>query len=162
MNKIMHELKHHMPFTAFGAVAGIVFMLVFRDISREAAHELFFVFHPLHVLLSALATASIYKFHTCPKGEGKRCNLPVLLIIGFVGSVGIASLSDSIMPYIGELVLDMPKRDIHVGFIEKPVLISVLAIVGIIVAYVNPTTKFPHSGHVLVSTWASLFHMMKF
>jgi len=160
MNKIMHELRHHMPFTALGVVAGIFFMLVFQNISREAAHELFYVFHPLHVLLSALVTASLFQLHTCPKGEGKRCNLPLLLFIGFVGSIGIATFSDSIVPFLGEVLLNMPYRHHHVGFLEKWWLITGVATVGIIIAYFNPTTKFPHAGHVLISTWASLFHIM--
>jgi len=160
MNKITHELKHHLPFTILGALSGIVLMIVFRNMSREVAHELFYVFHPLHVLLSALVTASLYKLHNCPKGGGKLCNLPLLLVIGFVGSVGIATLSDSIVPYIGELILDMPHSHHHIGFIEKWWLITGLAAVGIVIAYFNPTTKFPHAGHVLISTWASLFHML--
>lgn len=160
MNKIINELKHHMPFTFLGAVSGIVFMLVFRNISREAAHEMFFVFHPLHVLLSALVTASLFKLHTCPKGEGKRCNLPILLAIGFAGSVGIATLSDSIIPYLGELLVGMPHSQHHIGFLEKWWLISGVAVVGIIIAYFNPSTKFPHAGHVLISTWASLSHIL--
>ena len=160
MDKIMHELKRHMPFTALGTVAGIFFMLVFKNISREAAHELFYVFHPLHVLLSALVTTSLFQLHTCPKGEGKRCNLPLLLFIGFVGSIGIATLSDSIVPFLGEVLLDMPHRHHHVGFLEKWWLITGVATIGIIIAYFNPATKFPHAGHVLISTWASLFHIM--
>jgi len=160
MNKIIKELKHHMPFTVLGAVVGIVFMFIFRNMSYETAHELFYVFHPLHVLLSALVTASLFKLHTCPKGAGKRCNLPILLVIGFVGSVGIATLSDSIMPYVGEVLIDMPHRHHHIGFLDKWWLITSVAIVGIIIAYFNPTTKFPHVGHVLISTWASLFHIL--
>jgi len=149
-----------MPFTAIGAFAGIVFMLLFRNMSHEAAHDLFYVFHPLHVLLSALVTASLFKLHTCPKGEGKRCNLPELIAIGFIGSIGVATLSDSIMPYLGEIMLNMPHRQHHIGFMENWWLISSMAIVGIIIAYFNPMTKFPHAGHVLISTWASLFHVL--
>ena len=26
--------------------------------------------------------------------------------------------------------------------------------------YFRPATKFPHAGHVLLSTWASLFHIL--
>jgi len=84
----------------------------------------------------------------------------VLLIIGYVGSVGIATISDSIIPYIGESLLEMPNRDFHLGFIEKWWLINPLAVIGIVIAYFKPTTKFPHSMHVLVSTWASLFHII--
>jgi len=160
LKNIYKELKNHISFTIFGAFTGIVLMLLFKNMSRDTAHGLFFVFHPLHVLLSALATTSIYKFHTCPKGEKKICNLPLLLFIGFIGSVGIATLSDSIMPYLGETLLNMPHRHYHIGFLEQPQLITGVAVVGIIIAYFNPTTKFPHAGHVLISTWASLFHIL--
>lgn len=159
-SQIKHELKRHAPFTAFGALTGIVFMLVFRNLPAEKSHTLFYVFHPLHVLLSALATTSLYKLHTCPLGEGKRCNLPLLLFVGYVGSIGIASISDSVMPYIGEVLLNMPHRHAHIGFLENGWLISGVAIIGIIIAYLNPATKFPHAGHVLVSTWASIFHIL--
>ena len=160
MNKIIKELKQHMPFTVLGAASGIIFMFLFRNMSYDTAHDLFFVFHPLHVLLSALVTASLFHLHTCPKGEGKTCNLPVLLAIGLAGSVGIATLSDSIIPYLGEVLLNMPHRHEHIGFMENWWLILGVAAVGITIAYFNPTTKFPHAGHVLVSTWASIFHIM--
>ena len=67
---IIKELKEHAPFTLFGAFTGIVFMFLFRNITSEISGELFYVFHPLHVLLSALATASMYQLHKCPKGKG--------------------------------------------------------------------------------------------
>ena len=157
---ILKELKRHAPFTAFGALMGIVFMLMFRNIPEKASHDLFYVFHPLHVLLSALTTATMYRLHNCPAGKGKRCNLPLLFAVGFVGSIGIATLSDSIMPYLGEVLLNMPHRHVHIGFLEEWWLISGVALVGITIAYINPSTKFPHAGHVLISTWASIFHIL--
>ena len=84
----------------------------------------------------------------------------ILLLIGYIGSVGIATISDSIIPYLGEIILRMPNRGIHIGFIEKWWLVNPLAIAGVIFAYLKPTTKFPHAGHVLLSTWASLFHIL--
>ncbi|MCF7908546.1 MAG: hypothetical protein K9L86_06740 [Candidatus Omnitrophica bacterium] len=156
---IVKELRHHAPFTFLGAFLGIVFMFLFRNISQEASHDLFYVFHPLHVLLSALATASMYKLHTCPKGKGP-CNLPLLLVVGYFGAIGVATFSDSLMPYFGEFLLKMPYREMHIGFVEKWWLVSAVAIVGVIIACFNPSTKFPHAAHVLISTWASLFHIM--
>lgn len=160
MNKIIKELKHHMPFTAIGAVLGLFFMIIFRNMPKERAHEMFYVFHPLHVLLSALVTASLFHLHTCPKGEGKRCNLPVLFVIGFVGAIGVSTLSDSLLPFLGETLLNMPHRQEHIGFLEHGWLISGMACIGVIIAYFNPMTKFPHAGHVLISTWASIFHVL--
>ena len=103
-----------------------------------------------------------YKLHTCPPGKHikGKCNLWMLFVIGYIGSVGIATISDSFIPYLGEVLLKMPNRDIHLGFIEKWWLVNPLAILGIVVAYFWPRTKFPHAGHVLISTWASLFHII--
>ena len=57
-------------------------------------------------------------------------------------------------------MLNMPNRELHIGFIEKWWLINPLALIGVLWAYFIPTTKFPHGGHVLLSTWASLFHIL--
>ena len=61
--------------------------------------------------------------------------------------------------YIGEYLLGLPNRGIHLGFIEKWWLVNPLAVAGIAIACRWPKTKLPHAGHVLLSTWASLFHM---
>ena len=151
---IAKELRIHAPFTAFGAITGIVIvaMVVYLDVPRTTSMGLFWTFHPIHVLLSALVTAGMYRLH----GKG---GLWQTLLIGYFGSVGIATLSDCIIPYIGEVLLNLPHKGIHIGVFEKWWLVNPLAIMGIALAYFRPRTKFPHAGHVLLSTWASLFHM---
>jgi hypothetical protein len=144
-----------MPFTLFGTLTGIFIMWVSLNaqMSRAIFEALFWVLHPFHVFLSALVTAGMYRLH----GSGRI--LPTL-IIGYFGSVGIGTFSDCIIPYAGEVLLNMPERELHIGFIEKWWLVNPLAAAGIAVAYWRPETKFPHAGHVLLSTWASLFHML--
>lgn len=136
----------------------MILMAVFRNMPYGPAYRTFYVLHPFHVFLSALVTASMYKNYKCP---GTRpCPVWALLVVGYIGSIGIATLSDSIIPFLGETLLDMPHRHVHLGFIEEWWLVNPLAVAGIAVAYFRPTTKFPHAGHVLVSTWASLFHII--
>jgi hypothetical protein len=179
---IGQELKAHSPFTLFGAALGIAFMLLFKDISKENALRLFAVFHPLHVVLSAMVTAALFKLHR------KASSFLVILVIGYVGSVGIATLSDCIVPYLGESVLGVAvpthaalhtlgeegdghvddevqeehthKHPLHLGFIEEWYLVNPAALVGVILAYVWPRTKIPHAMHVLVSTWASASYLL--
>jgi len=160
--QISRELKIHSPFTIFGAITGIVIMLIFNKMPHRIAYNIFYILHPFHVLLSALVTASIYRLHSCGSGKHIKgeCNLWILLVIGYAGSIGIATLSDSIIPYLGETLLRMPNRGIHIGFIERWWLVNPLAILGVAIAYLRPSTKFPHAGHVLLSTWASLFHII--
>ena len=159
LDQILKELKEHAPFTIFGAVTGIIIIILFRNLSSDVSYRIFYTLHPLHVVLSALVTASMYGLHKCGQTRGK-CNLLTLLVIGYLGSIGIATLSDSVIPFMGEVMLSLPNRGIHLGFIEEWKIVNSLAILGIAIAYLKPTTKFPHAGHVLVSTWASLFHII--
>jgi len=161
---IFQELRAHAPFTLFGTFTGIIIMVFSLKLPYRISYNIFYVLHPLHVLLSALVTAAMYELHECKRIKANcikgKCNFWILLVIGYIGSVGIATISDSIIPYLGEIMLKMPNRGIHIGFIEKWWLVNPLAIIGIVIAYFRPRTKFPHAGHVLISTWASLFHII--
>jgi hypothetical protein len=154
LRKISKELKAHAPFTLLGAVTGIAIMgvILYARVPQSVSRALFWGFHPLHVLLSALVTAGMYRLH----GKG---SLWATALIGYFGSIGIATLSDCVIPYFGEYLLGLPNRGVHFGFIEKWWLVNPLAVAGIAIAYYWPRTDFPHAGHVLLSTWASLFHM---
>lgn len=154
LSTISMELRAHAPFTIFGAATGIIVMLVLVTgaVPRSFSIALFWGLHPFHVLLSALVSAGMYRLH----GRG---SLPATIAIGYCGAIGIATLSDCLIPYLGEMLLSLPNKGIHIGFIEKWWLVNPLAILGIAIAYFRPTTEFPHAGHVLLSTWASLFHM---
>ncbi len=165
IKNILTELKGHAPFTLFGALTGIVLMLLFRNLQCETSHRLFYVFHPAHVVLSAMVTASMFRLHS------KKAKFLIVLLVGFFGSLGVATLSDSLIPYIGELLLGMHLHlhahehagfveQAHIGFIEAWYIVIPAAIVGVLMAYFSPKTKFPHAGHVLLSTWASSFHMI--
>ncbi len=147
------ELKNHAPFTIFGAITGIIIMFIFYQIPYKSAYRIFYIFHPLHVLLSAFVTSSMYSIHTKEKWWK-------VIIIGYIGSIGIATLSDSIIPFLGEFLLKFPNKEIHIGFIEEWWLVNLIAFLGIGLSFIKTFTKLPHSAHVLVSTWASLFHII--
>jgi hypothetical protein len=151
---IATELKAHAPFTAFGTITGVMIMAVMIQtrVPRDISVSLFWICHPIHVLLSALVTVAMYRLHS-------RAGALSTLVVGYLGSVGIATFSDSLIPYAGELLLNLPHSEIHLGFTEKWWLVNPLAVLGIALGSVRPVTKFPHAGHVFLSTWASLFHM---
>jgi len=153
---IASELKDHIPFTALGAVTGIILMVivVLGDVPAQISQSVFYTFHPLHVLLSALVTTAMFKKHRDSK-------IWAAIVIGYSGSIGIATISDSIIPYLGGTLLGVT-MEFHVGFIEKWWLVNPVALIGITIGYLRPTTKFPHFGHVLLSTWASLFYFTAF
>ena len=156
IRQIANELKRHAPFTSFGAVTGIILMaiIVLGNVSPEASHTFFYILHPFHVVLSALVTTAMYKQHS----KGK---VWAVILIGYVGSIGIATLSDAVIPYLGGVLLNL-EIEFHLGFVEKWWLVNPMALLGIAIGYWKPTTKFPHAGHVLLSTWASLFYFTAF
>lgn len=151
---IVGELRKHAPFTAFGTLSGLVIILILlaAKVLPGTSTRLFWFMHPTHVLLSAVVTAAMFRLHG---GRG----IWRTLWIGYVGSVGIATLSDCVIPFLGEWMLGMPNRGLHFGFIEKWWLVNPLALSGILLGVWRPHTKVSHSLHVLVSTWASLFHI---
>jgi len=152
--EILRQLKRHAPFTLVGALSGVLVVIVmqFGQVSQGTSGKLFWTLHPIHVMFSALVTAAMYRLNA-PR------RLLRTIIIGYVGSVGIATLSDSLIPFLGEWLLQLPNRGVHVGFIEKWWLVNPLALLGIAIAWFWPRTRFPHAGHVFLSTGASLFHM---
>jgi len=159
LKRILRQLKEHAPFTLLGTVVGAVVtvMFVYGGISREISEKLFQAAHPAHVLFSAIVTTAMFKLH-----HPRR--ILALVVIGYVGSVGIGTLSDSLMPLLGETIIGLHDPhmhgEAHIGFIEMWWLVNPLALLGIAIAWFRPKTHLPHVGHVLLSTGASLFHML--
>ena len=58
---IAHELKEHIPFTALGALTGIILTVIvlLSNIPNHISDTIFHTFHPLHVLLSAFVTTAM-------------------------------------------------------------------------------------------------------
>ncbi len=155
IKRIVNELVRHIPFTALGAVTGIIITViaVFSNFSPKVSYNIFYILHPIHVVLSALVTVAMCRKHS----KGK---LWAVVLIGYMVSVGIGTISDSLIPYLGEALLGLPNKGLHIGFIEEWWLVNPLALIGIAIGYWRPDTRLPHSGHILVSTWASLFHVI--
>ena len=152
------ELREHIPFTIIGALTGIIFITVilvagYLEIVHEYDETIFFILHPTHVFLSAWVTTSLFLKYG-------RKELWLVLTVGLTGSIGIATLSDSIIPYLGEILLQLPHAHAHLGILEEPFIIITPALIGIASGYFLSATKFPHLGHVFISTWASLFHVI--
>jgi hypothetical protein len=153
--RIAQELKSHVPFTALGALTGIAIMaiIVFGNVPSHVSQTAFYTLHPIHVVLSALVTTAMYMRY-------RKAKFWLAVLIGWTGSIGIATISDAMIPYLGGTLLHV-QMEFHVPFIEKW-WINLLALAGIAIGYWKQTTRIPHLGHVLLSTWASLFYFMSF
>lgn len=153
--KIIEELKEHIPFTA-GATAVAVLIAVFLLIKENLisnAVSLFYIFHPLHILFSSIVSAAIfYKY---------KNNIFYSIIVGVGISILIGSLSDIILPYIGISLFNIP-ISFNLPAIENPLLIVGVAIFGSAIGIVLKKTKFPHFIHVLISVFASLLYIFAY
>lgn len=166
LKRIITELKEHAPFTALGALTGIAIMaiIVLAEVPSGISHTLFYTLHPIHVVLSALVTTAMYVRY-------RQSKVWLAILIGWTGSIGIVTISDVIIPYLGGALLHVP-MEFHVPFIETtqmPVIgiekwkiVNSAALLGIAIGYWKQITRIPHSGHVLLSTWASLFYFAAF
>jgi len=166
LRRIWHELKAHAPFTALGAVSGIIVMgiILIVDMPASTSEAIFYTLHPMHVVLSALVTTAMYRRYS-------RGRLWAAILIGYLGSVGIATLSDTVIPFVEGSALSID-IGFHLPFLETSafpylnvptwIVINSAAAIGIATGYWKQVTKVPHFGHVLLSTWASLFYFTAF
>lgn len=165
LKRIIAELKRHIPFTALGAATGIILMVIISgNVPAEISQTVFYTLHPIHIVLSAMVTTALYTKY-------RRSKIWLVILIGWTGSIGIATLSDALIPYLGGALLNV-EIEFHVPFLETsrmPVIglekwrvVNCAALLGIALGYWKPTTRIPHLGHVLLSTWASLFYFTSF
>lgn len=164
-SELLHEFRHHGPFTLLGAAASVIIMMAVRAwfpdaLTTHRAHELFEFSHPMHVVLSAMVTAALYRNYRA-KSNRSAPGWIAIVLVGYVGSIGIATLSDCLVPFWAETILGMEHAHLHLGIVEMPVVINLAAALGITAAFFSSKTHFPHTGHVFLSTVASLFHIMR-
>ena len=79
--QILKELKNHAPFTLFEAITGVIFMYPSQTLSLKTSYSIFYTHHPIHVLLSALVTTSMYEINECGRIRGK-CRLYWKMVAG--------------------------------------------------------------------------------
>jgi len=167
LNHIISELGVHLPYSIFGVIIGIVILgiltffaiiLKVEYLLPKAGEELFHVFHPIHILLSAIVTTAMFWKH--------QRSFIKALIIGFLGSILICGLSDILLPYIGGRIIGK-EMDLHICILEHPNIILPFAVIGTVSGFLVPnaiekSTEFSHSLHVLVSSMASILYLISF
>jgi hypothetical protein len=164
---VVSELGHHLPFSIFGVTVGFIlvgllnFFAVLsssQSLIPDASQELFHVFHPAHILFSAVTTTAMFWKH--------EKNLAKAVMVGFLGSILICGLSDMLLPFIGGIMLGADMH-LHVCLINNPVMIITFAVIGVIAGLlvrgnVTQSIKYSHSAHVFISSSASILYMLSF
>ena len=164
---VVTELMHHVPFSVFGVMLGLLVMGVLTFLVHavdhnahlaEAAGELYHVFHPSHILLSAVTATAMFMKH-----DG---NVYKAVAVGFVGSITLCSLSDVVFPYFGGMLIGGDMH-FHIDILAHPETVLPFAIVGTVAGLAAPqtfekATEYSHSMHVFVSAVASILYLVTF
>jgi hypothetical protein len=154
LKKLLHELKHHLPFTIIATLIGIISLIFIKYVlALSFEEEAFELLHPLHVIFSGMVSSGIfYKY---------KKNTLEAMAIGVISSILIGSISDVILPFLGGTAL-LLKPEFHLPIIEKPLIILSAALFGSFIGINAKITKLPHTFHVLLSVFASLFYLTAF
>lgn len=164
---ILVELGYHLPYSIFGIAVGLLSMGILsffailmgaQSLLPAASSELFHVFHPAHVLISAVATTAMFSKHE------KR--ILKAAIVGFIGSVIICAISDIFLPIIGGSILGSDMI-VHICILEEPGLVLPFAIIGVAAGLLvtksfDKSTQYSHSAHVFISSAASILYLIGF
>ncbi len=166
LRHVLVELKEHIPFTVISSIVALVLVGIMtaiafalkEDTIIRGSQRLFHIFHPVHILFSATATSAMFWRHE------KRVVKAV--IIGLLGSILICGISDVIIPFCSGYVLGKDFK-FHMCIVEHPLIIMPFVTVGIVIGLiamekVQKTTFFSHSGHVFVSSMASMLYLISF
>lgn len=159
---ILEELQKHLPYTIFSVAMGMMTLGVLTVLIEarkfpQASQNLFHIFHPLHILFSAMATTAMFWRHD------KKIFKAVF--IGFTGAVGLCGISDIFIPFIAGYLLGV-KMHLHICILAEPMLVLPFLFFGIFMGFILPTvlgsTIFSHAAHVLISSMASIFYLVSF
>ena len=159
MSRFRHiaaELKDHAPFTAFGAVVGVIVMVAvyLAGLAASVSYDAFHILHPAHLLLSSAVTATMFRRH--------GGNVLAAVAVGIGGAIAICTISDTVLPHLGGAALG-GSMTLHLEIIKHPWLAILPALTGAAIgALVLRWTRCPHAAHVLISTLASLFYLLGF
>jgi hypothetical protein len=163
MKNILHELKHHLPFTVYSGVAGIIIVAVLtvfmsaiigindevenetaeenhdddheHDHEHEGVGELGNYFYELfHVFHPLHALFSAATTTAMFWRFDKK--LWKAVIIGLIGSLAICGISDIFFPFIGGTLAGI-EMDLHFCLIEHPMIVVPFSIIGIIMGLIT-------------------------
>lgn len=155
LEETLKELKEHVPFTATATLFSVIIMsfLLIKQNFIPHAISMYYFFHPTHIIFSSLVSSAIFYNHT-------KKIFPAI-ITGALISLFIGSLSDSIFPYLGSQLFQIP-ISFHLPALENPTLILGASLIGATIGIAIRKTRFPHFLHVFISVFASLLYIFAY
>ena len=154
-NKILKELRNHVPFTALATLIAMLLFFIIGWFELFSIRDVFMFhgFHYAHVLVSAVATSAVF-YRYKPK-------FILAILIGMTGAIIIGSLSDIFLPYLGSLIFNF-NPEFHLPIITNTLSVLAFAFLGSLSGIAIKKSKVPHGLHVFLSVFASLLYLLTF
>jgi hypothetical protein len=138
-----------------GAIIGAIVLLVHGTLKIPAAatETLFVLVHPAHVCIGAMTMMRVLV------REGRVPPIGAAAI-SYLLSIAIVTIADSLLPFLGELLLSLPSRHVHVGFVEIWWVVHPMAVAGIALALGAPRLRLHPLLVLAASALPPLYDMM--
>ena len=167
LSDIRRELIGHLPFSVAASAVGLLLagLISFFTTGAHGDHDLFHLFHPLHMLFSGAATAAMFRRHDRYHSSPPLRSFLRATLIGLVGAIVVCGISDIAIPHAAVLLLGKSVH-LHICVIEEPGLVLPFAFIGVLVGAlaadaVKRSTVISHSLHVGISSMASILYIME-
>ncbi len=157
MGRVLQELAAHLPFSAAGTAVGVAIVWMLQGVAASGDDPMW-AFHPLHsvhVLLSAAATAAVFR--------GRGGTVLRSSVVGAVGALGVCAVSDILLPHLSSVLMGSAVH-MHACLFEEPGLVLAFCAAGLSagIAAAGATGLAglaSHTLHVVVSAAASAWYI---
>ena len=149
----LKESLEHLPFAIFAAFFALFIVFLSSFTSLSFGPQIFEGVHFSHLFFSAFATSAVYARY--------KTNFFQALLVGIFGAILIGSISDIIFPYLGALIFRIDVS-FHLPLFEEFFIVLGISCMGAIAGGILKKSHFPHSLHVFLSVFASLFYLVSF
>lgn len=153
------EILGHLPFTFIGLVFGMILVGIGTFWLKVLITEDAFHFsHFVHIFFSSAAAAALMTFYEASYGRS--------VLMGIASSIFLCSLSDSVIPYWGALLMGK-FPSFHLCVREHPIVVLAMALFGTNVGLIwlkgfEHCSRWNHLFHIFVSSAASGIYLFSF
>jgi hypothetical protein len=172
-HSITEELLCHAPYAILAVTICLAIVSfwsftstenVLGDVACKSASRLFHGFHFIHLVFSATGVLVTYfRF-------SHNRNVLRGLVIGGITAATVCILSDAVLPYLGGCLIGAPIK-FHFCWLYELHNVLPFLLVGLLNGWILSThnngrqvhySAFSHTGHIIPSSFASLFYMISY
>jgi glucose-6-phosphate-specific signal transduction histidine kinase len=152
--KILNNLKENSSVVFLITLIAVLLTFVIQTyFKKEISESFFYITHAVHVFAFAIICSALFFKH--------RKSPIFSLIIGFTGSIILASLSDVIIPLMGGIVFHL-NPSFHLPLIKNTFIILSTALIGSLIGIETKFEKIPLFIQIILSVFAGLFYLISF